>query len=119
LAGAGAGARGPLCHAIPEMPVPVVLRPLLGIGKHLVSLPDLLEPLLGSLVAGVEIGMVLPSETTVRLADLLLGRVAGYAENLVVGTLHGRHGCSRLPTLFSRIINPDNDLVEKVLQELC
>src|SRR5579864_4121479 len=63
----------------------VVLRPALGVVQNLVRLVDLLEARLGVLlVAGVDVGMVLPRQLPERLADRLLVRVPRHAEYLVV-----------------------------------
>ena len=49
----------------------VVLLALLGVAEHVVGLGDLLEALLGLLVAGVAVGVVLARELAVGLLDLL------------------------------------------------
>src|SRR5262245_59592743 len=61
----------------------VVRCPLLEVGERLVGLVDLLESLLGVLLLG-DVRVVLARELPVRLLDVVLGGVAGEAENLVV-----------------------------------
>ena len=55
----------------------VVLLALLGVAEHVVRGGDLLEALLGVLVAGVRVGVVLLRELPVRARDVLLGRALG------------------------------------------
>ena len=62
----------------------VVFLPLVGIAEHFVGLVDLLEFRFGRLVAGIDVGMVLPRQLPERLLDLLLGRGLGDAERRVV-----------------------------------
>ena len=62
----------------------VVARLLLGIGEHLVGLVDLLELLLGFLVAGVHVGVVLARQLFVCFFDLFLGSALGDAEDLII-----------------------------------
>ena len=74
----------------------VVLTALLGVGERVVGLLDLLEALLGRVVARVRVGMVLAREPAVGLLDLLLGGPAPDSERLVVvvrhrGSLLGHH----------------------------
>src|SRR5215831_1141257 len=61
----------------------IVRRTLLGVGERLVGLVDLLESLLGVLFLR-DVRVVLARELPVRLLDVLLGGVAGDAEDLVV-----------------------------------
>ena len=68
----------------------VVLLALLGVGQDRVGLLDLLEPLLGALVALVAVGVVLARELAVGLLDLVLGGLLVDAEDLV-GILDGGH----------------------------
>jgi len=70
---------------------PVVGFALLGVGKNLVGLADLLELFLRLFVALVFVGMVLKRELAIRLFDFLLGDAAGDPEDLVV-ILLGGHG---------------------------
>ena len=58
----------------------VVVLALLGIGEGLVGDRDLLEAVLGRLVAGVAVRVVLARELAVGLLDVGLGRVLGHAE---------------------------------------
>jgi hypothetical protein len=62
----------------------VVKGPLLGIGKHVVRLRDLLEARLGLLVARVQVGMVLARKLAEGGRDLFLRRGPRHAEHLVV-----------------------------------
>ena len=62
----------------------VVLRPLLGVGQHLVGLVDLLELLLGGLVAGVHVRVVLLRQLAIGLLDGRLVRALLEAKDLVV-----------------------------------
>src|SRR5262249_35582731 len=74
----------------------VVLLALVGVGQHGVRLRDLLEALLGGLVAWVGVGVVGARELAVRLFDLVGGSVLGHAEDLIevlarpVGGTHAR-----------------------------
>ena len=69
----------------------VVGLALVGIGQDVVRLRDLLETLLGLLVARIAVGVVLARELAVGLLDLLVGGVLAYAEDLVVvGALRHR-----------------------------
>src|SRR5919206_513555 len=61
----------------------VVLLALLGVGQDRVRALDLLEALLGGLVAGVAVRVVLARELAVRLLDVLLRRLLVDAEDLV------------------------------------
>src|SRR5204862_296502 len=75
-----------------ERPRPaVVLLALLGVGEDVVGLGDLLEALLGPLVARVAVGVVLARELAVGLLDLIRRRVLRHTERLVVvgATAHG------------------------------
>ena len=62
----------------------VIARLLVGIGEHLVGLVDLLELLLGLLIAGVHVRMVLAGQLFIGSFDLVLGCAFGYAENLII-----------------------------------
>src|SRR5262245_18129660 len=62
----------------------VVLLALGGIAEHLVRLGQILEARLRSLVARIDVGVVLARQLPVRLLDLLLGRGFGDAERRVV-----------------------------------
>src|SRR4029450_7993164 len=61
----------------------VVLLALLRVGENVVRRLDLLEALLGILVAGVRVRVVLARELPVRLLDLVLRRALGDAQDLV------------------------------------
>ena len=65
----------------------VVEAALLAIGEDRVGLGRFLELLFGLVVAGIAIGVVLQRELAVRALDLLIGRLALDAEDLVVVTL--------------------------------
>src|SRR5829696_2764188 len=58
----------------------VVLGPFLGVGQHGIGPPDLLEALLGGLVALVGVRVVLLGELPVGLLDVGRRRVLGHAE---------------------------------------
>ena len=84
LVAAGAGAKATGARAEGTQPAHlVVLLALLGVGEGLVSLADLLELLLGALVAGVLVGVEVPGELAERLLDVVLRGVLGHAERLV------------------------------------
>ena len=57
---------------------------LVGIGQHLVGLVDLLEFLLGLLVAGVHVRVVLAGQLFICFFDLILRRALADAEDLVI-----------------------------------
>ena len=65
---------------LPVLAVAVVLGALLGVGEHVVRLVDLLEALLGRLVARVHVRVVLAGELPEGRLDLLLGGVLLDAE---------------------------------------
>src|SRR5207302_1557102 len=70
----------------------VVRLALLRVGEDVVGGLQLLEPLLGLLVALVRVRVVLPGELPIRLLDLLRRRALGYAQDLVeVPSGSGRH----------------------------
>ena len=56
---------------VPVLAELFVAAALIGIGKHLIGLTDLLEAGLGSLVAGVDIGVVLARELAEGAFDRL------------------------------------------------
>ena len=62
----------------------VELGPLLRIGEHRVRFGQLLELLLGRLVARVPVGMVLERQLAIGLFDLVLAGVAAQAEDFIV-----------------------------------
>ena len=81
-----AGSRAP--HGL--RPEHVVTAPPLRVAQRLVGDRDLLEAGLGLSVVGVRIGVKLPGEPSVGALELVLGGVAGDAEQLVVVLGH-RH----------------------------
>ena len=89
--GAGAAAEAGV-RVDPGMAVLVVGRALLRVGEHLVGLLGLLELLFRRLgvITLVAVRVVLHGQLAVGLLDLVLGRVLGNAEDLVVVAL--RHG---------------------------
>ena len=62
----------------------VVARLLVWVAQNLVRLVDLLELLLGFLVAGVHVGMILACELFVCFFDLFFRSALGNAEHLVI-----------------------------------
>eukprot|EP01137_Pigoraptor_chileana_P031894 Opistho-2@20426 len=62
----------------------VVYPTLLLIGKHLIGLCNFLEHGIGSLVAGVLVGMVFFGKVAVVLANLPVTRIPGHAEHSIV-----------------------------------
>src|SRR6266404_3322607 len=62
---------------------PVVLRPAVGVGEHLIRRRRFLEPLLGFLVAGIPIRMELERHLTIGALQLLVVAPPIDAENLV------------------------------------
>ena len=79
---AGCASRAALPEAR-EHAAGVVLLALLGVGEGVVGLLDLLELLLGLLVAGVAVRVVLAGELAVGLLDLIRARLARHAEHRV------------------------------------
>src|SRR5262249_8019304 len=73
----------------------VVVAPLRRVGEHVVGARDVLELVLGGLVAGVHGGVVAPGELAVGLADRVLVGVARDAEDrievLLLARLRLRH----------------------------
>ena len=67
-----------------RMPVAVVGRAFFRILQHLVGLGDLLEHLLGLLVAGILVGMILDRLLAVGFLDLLLRGVPAHAEQFII-----------------------------------
>ena len=84
-------ARALVPPALPGSPPPreeaqqpfVVLPPLAGAERTSLGVLDLLEALLGGVVAGVGVWMVLADQPAVGAADVLLGRSLGLPEQLV------------------------------------
>ena len=62
----------------------VVARLLVWVAQNLVRLVDLLELLLGFLVAGVHVGVILARELFVCFFDLFFRSALGNAEHLVI-----------------------------------
>ena len=83
----GSNPPGPPRRADAGVAEPVVGRALVGVGEDRVGLGRLLELLLGLGVARVAVGMVLERELAVGALDVLVRRVAGDAEHLVVVSL--------------------------------
>src|SRR6266542_838370 len=73
----------------------IVLRPLVRIGEHAVGLADLLEALLGSVVARILVGVELAGEGAVGVLERGVVGVAPHAEEGVV--VLGRHARKRGP----------------------
>src|SRR5581483_2299117 len=73
----------PEADAAVRRAVLVVGLPLLGVREDVVGGLQLLEPLLGVLVALVRVRVVLPGELPVRLLDLVRRRALGNAQDLV------------------------------------
>ena len=71
---------------------PVVGLALVGIREHVVGLGDLLEALLGLLVARIAVRVVLARQLAVGLLDLLVGGVLADPEGLVVVGSIGHRG---------------------------
>src|SRR5205085_8691964 len=66
----------------------VVPAAALGVAQRLVRLVELLEALYGLRVVAIGVGVVLASERAERLLDLVLRRVRGHAEDLVIVPAH-------------------------------
>src|SRR5690348_12160932 len=93
---------------LPERPLPritavfrieaelVVHLPLLRIAQNVIGFLNVLEPLLGRLVAGVEVGMVFPRQLAVGLPNLVRRSRLGNAQRFVIVVLGG-HGFSCEP----------------------
>ena len=69
------------------MAVLVIPGLLIGVRQDLIGLVDLLEVLLGILVAGIQVRMVLPGHFFICFFDLVLRGALGHAQDLVVITL--------------------------------
>src|SRR5581483_1506747 len=81
----GAGVEPAAGHVEPEWSrTTVILLALLGVGKNVVGLGDLLEPLFRFLVAGVAVGVVLARQPAVGLLYLGLRGVLANPEDFVV-----------------------------------
>ena len=90
----------------PKMPPPEsYCLALLGVGQDRVGLLDLLEALLGVLVAVVRVRVVLARQLAVGLLDLLVGGLLVDAERLV-RVLHRRHGYAETTTRAGRSTVP-------------
>src|ERR1700722_14436489 len=66
----------------------VVAFPGVRGGEYVISLVELLEPILGAW-GGVDVGMIFARQRPKRFLDLLVGRIARHPENLVIVTRHG------------------------------
>ena len=75
----------------------VVHLTLLGVAQDVVGFLDVLEALLGGLVARIQIGMVLARELAVGLADFVRIGVARHAQRFVVVVLGSRHRFQNAP----------------------
>ena len=94
--GIKAPGRPPRCNALKGTPVAVVHFPLALIVQHIERRLNLLKLFLRGCVVGMEIWVVLPSQFSIGLTDILCRRRARHAECLVVVFRH-RHpplGCS-------------------------
>ena len=89
-AGIKPGARsGPTgAHALKGVTVAVVHLPLARVVEHVEGGLHLLEFFLGRLVVGMQIGVILPGEFAIRLANIFGGSRARHAEGLVVVFRH-------------------------------
>ena len=67
-----------------RVPVPIVARPLVGIGQHLVGLRGLLEFLRGVLVARIAVRVELDGLLAIRRRNLLRRRGAGDTQYFVI-----------------------------------
>ena len=71
----------------------VVHLAFLGVGENVVRLLHLLELFFGGFIAGIQVGMILAGQFTIGLPYLLLGGLAGDAQQLVIilfgGSCHG------------------------------
>ena len=81
----------PLLVLLPARPELVVLLPLFRIAEHLIGLVDLLESILGGLVALVNVGVMLAGKLPEGGADLLLGGRPRNAQDRVVVLESGWH----------------------------
>src|SRR2546428_356822 len=61
---------------LPAVSVAVVFRALLGVAQHLVGAVNLLEALLGTLIARIYVRMMLARQLAIGLLDLFLGGAA-------------------------------------------
>ena len=84
----------------------VVLVSALGVAEDLIGGVCFLEALLGGLVVGIAIGVVLLRQPAVGLFDLLLGRVAADAEDLVrvlaIGHAYSAQPAATEPRVYGR-----------------
>ena len=62
----------------------IVLCALISIGKDLIGLVYLFKPRFARFVAGMKIGVIFFGKLSVCFFELILGRVLGYAENLII-----------------------------------
>lgn len=74
------------------MPVAIVGSTFIFIHEDIVSFADLFKFILGSMVAGIFIGVKLNGELAVAAFDFFAGGAAGDAEHFVIVAFDGRHG---------------------------
>src|SRR5262249_5320977 len=82
----------------------IVQSAFILIKQNLARVGGFLEPLLGLLVPRIAVRVVLAGQLSVRLADLLLGRVARHAEHLI--KIATRHWIDGRATSLGRRIAP-------------
>jgi hypothetical protein len=73
------------------VPEAIIQLPLVRVRQHLVGLGQLLEPLLGLLVAGIAVGMVFHRQPTISLLYLAYLAATFKAEDLVIVALLDPH----------------------------
>src|SRR5438128_2092391 len=73
---------------LPALAVAVVLVALLGVAQHLVGAVDLLEALLGALIARIYVRMMLARQFAVGLLDLFLRSAPFESKHIVVVSCH-------------------------------
>src|SRR5439155_13783686 len=73
---------------LPAVSVAVVFRALLGVAQHLVGAVNLLEALLGTLIARVYVRMMLARQLAVGLFDFFLRGAALEPQHLIVVSCH-------------------------------
>ena len=83
---AAAGLAGPIVGIDPGKAELVIALALIRVGKYIVGLVDLLELLLGGLIAGVQVGMVLFGQLAVGAFNLGIGGVFADSQHLVIIT---------------------------------
>src|SRR5437870_4085665 len=73
---------------LPALAVAVVLVALLGVAQHLVGAVDLLEALLGALIARIYVRMMLARQFAVGLLDLFLRSAPFESKHIVIVSCH-------------------------------